>query len=286
MLVKQSVSSRPSQLLAIAVAMAAVSGSAHAEYAVSYTTISDFSVSGIGALSDFTFSTSVAATDPGSSQAFVDTLDAASACVGAACSSFLNSFMAHGASGDYAYGDALITSDMVLAGSGAASSIGEVSVVTPGLGFADGTNTLTGFFNLSSAGSLAFSFNANPYQSVSSGLATATSSMSVTILNLANVEVFSWTPNGDLGTGIVNGTETSDQNSLNLGIAPGVIYNPGTGFYQASTNSLAAGTYKINLTMNNHVVAQAVPEAETYAMMLAGLGLVGYSVSRRKRSFN
>ena len=285
-MVKQLVSNRPGQLLAIAMSMAAVSGSAHAVYAVSYTTISNFSVSGIGTLSGFTFSTDVAATDPGSSEAFVDTLDAASACVGAACASFNNSFMAHGASGDYAYGDALISSNMVLAGTGAASSIGEVSIVTPGLGFADGTNTLTGLFSLSSAGSLVFSFNANPYQSVSSGLATATSAMSVTILTLANVEVFSWTPNGNVGTGIVNGTESSDSYSLNLGIAPGVIYNPGTGLYQASTDSLAAGTYKINLTMNNHVVAQAVPEAETYVMMLAGLGLVGYSVSRRKRSFN
>ncbi|MDO9220537.1 MAG: FxDxF family PEP-CTERM protein [Thiobacillus sp.] len=32
--------------------------------------------------------------------------------------------------------------------------------------------------------------------------------------------------------------------------------------------------------------AAAVPEADTYAMMLAGLGLVGYSVSRRKRNFS
>ncbi|MBI3430912.1 MAG: PEP-CTERM sorting domain-containing protein [Hydrogenophilales bacterium] len=30
--------------------------------------------------------------------------------------------------------------------------------------------------------------------------------------------------------------------------------------------------------------AAAVPEADTYAMMLAGLGLIGYTVSRRKRS--
>jgi len=30
--------------------------------------------------------------------------------------------------------------------------------------------------------------------------------------------------------------------------------------------------------------AQAVPEAETYAMLLAGLGLVGFMVSRRRGS--
>jgi hypothetical protein len=32
--------------------------------------------------------------------------------------------------------------------------------------------------------------------------------------------------------------------------------------------------------------AAAVPEAHTYGMMLAGLGLVGYTVSRRKRTLN
>lgn len=34
------------------------------------------------------------------------------------------------------------------------------------------------------------------------------------------------------------------------------------------------------------VTATPVPEADTYAMLLAGLGLVGYTVSRRKRSFS
>ena len=34
------------------------------------------------------------------------------------------------------------------------------------------------------------------------------------------------------------------------------------------------------------VTATPVPEADTYAMMLAGLGLVGYSVSRRKRNIS
>jgi hypothetical protein len=32
------------------------------------------------------------------------------------------------------------------------------------------------------------------------------------------------------------------------------------------------------------LAAVAVPEAETYAMMLAGLGLVGFMVSRRRGS--
>jgi hypothetical protein len=280
MSIQQTVVNRPGHLLALALSMTAMSAGAQAEYAVSYTEIANFSVTGATSLFDFTYSTDVAAEDGIDSDANVDTLDAAPACVGSACAGFNNNFTAHGASGDYAYGDAKIFNDIVLAGSGKASSIGEVSS-TSTLGFADGTNTLTGF--VTTSGNLTFSFNATPYQQVSGGLATATSAMSVTLLDFSNAEIFSWTPNGNIGTGIVGGSETFDNYSLNLGIAPGVTYNPGTGLYTASTASLAAGTYKINITMNNHAVAQAVPEADTYAMLLAGLGLVGFMARRRSQ---
>ncbi|MHB1077285.1 PEP-CTERM sorting domain-containing protein [Thiobacillus sp.] len=42
-----------------------------------------------------------------------------------------------------------------------------------------------------------------------------------------------------------------------------------------------AGDFTVNGTTLDYAVA-AVPEAETYAMMLAGLGLVGFMVSRRR----
>lgn len=276
MLTRKFIASLPGQLLALGVAMAAASGSAQAAYAVSYTEITNFSVTGASNLFDFTYSTDAAAEEGIGSDANVATLDADPACIGCG---YNNSFVAHGESGNYAYGDAKIFNDIVLTGMGAASSIGEVSA-TSTLGFADGTNTLTGF--VSTTGNLTFSFNANPYQAVSAGLATASSSMSVTLLDFSNVEIFRWTPNGDIGSGIVNGTEAFDDFNLNLGIAPNVIYNPGTGLYTASTTSLAAGTYKINITMNNHAVAQAVPEAGTWAMMAAGLGLVAFGVRRRR----
>jgi hypothetical protein len=57
--------------------------------------------------------------------------------------------------------------------------------------------------------------------------------------------------------------------------------------YNASTSGLAStgytsfsGGFMINGTSLDYTVA-AVPEAETYAMMLAGLGLVGFMVRRR-----
>ncbi|MDP3584417.1 MAG: PEP-CTERM sorting domain-containing protein [Thiobacillus sp.] len=44
--------------------------------------------------------------------------------------------------------------------------------------------------------------------------------------------------------------------------------------------------YMANLDMNGNlmIAAAPVPEAETYAMMLAGLGLVGFMVARRRRA--
>lgn len=39
-----------------------------------------------------------------------------------------------------------------------------------------------------------------------------------------------------------------------------------------------------NLDMNGNLMIAAVPEAETYAMMLAGLGLVGFMVARRRQA--
>lgn len=41
--------------------------------------------------------------------------------------------------------------------------------------------------------------------------------------------------------------------------------------------------YVANLDMSGNLHVAAIPEAETYAMMLAGLGLVGFMVARRRR---
>lgn len=53
-------------------------------------------------------------------------------------------------------------------------------------------------------------------------------------------------------------------------------------FAVASPLGGAADIWKNSVGVN--VVATPVPEAETYAMMLAGLGLVGFAVRRRTRS--
>jgi len=58
----------------------------------------------------------------------------------------------------------------------------------------------------------------------------------------------------------------------NLGDANGYWYE-GTTFKNWSNQSFATGHYGLQIT--------AVPEADTYAMMLAGLGLVGWAARRR-----
>jgi hypothetical protein len=90
----------------------------------------------------------------------------------------------------------------------------------------------------------------------------------------------------------------------------GNLASSGTVSYSVNTNHNAFGTYLLPSTFNNllsvnvkasipvpgisisngagmsanfdNIVVTSVPEAETYAMMLAGLGLIGATVTRRK----
>lgn len=54
--------------------------------------------------------------------------------------------------------------------------------------------------------------------------------------------------------------------------------------YEALTWGDNSAPVFANLDMNGNLVIAAVPEAETYAMMLAGLGLVGFMVARRRKA--
>ena len=52
----------------------------------------------------------------------------------------------------------------------------------------------------------------------------------------------------------------------------------------ANWNDVASGEFTGAVLDNTAFSAAPVPEAETYAMMLAGLGLVGFMAARRRRS--
>lgn len=267
--------------LAVAAVLALANAPAQAStYAVSYNTISNFGLtfSGPGTLYPFTFSTSVAAQGVLSDTNF-GTNDAPAACVGTFCSAFNNSFAAHGSGSDYAYGDALIGSGNVLAGTGSASSIGEISAGPAG--FASGSNSMVASFLLSAPGTVSFAFNALPYMQVA-GAGNAFTTMTIAISDALGHQVFSWAPDGVTGSGITGGTETSDSHNLNFGIASGVTYNPSAGSFAATTGSLAGGAYTLNISMTNQVTA--VPEPETWAMLLVGVGLVALRARRKVQS--
>lgn len=75
-----------------------------------------------------------------------------------------------------------------------------------------------------------------------------------------------------------SGATGSNTSSLNFsgGAAPGQYR-----LNVAGTRGGSVGSYAGNIVIRPAVVS-AIPEPETYAMLLAGLGLLGYSARRRK----
>jgi len=253
-------------------------------YAVSTNSISNFNLSFVGTTGSlFGFTASTDAAVQNTATGGFGFSDAPAACIGAACVGYSNQFFSHGASGSYAYGDAQISNTDVLAGTGSASTIGEISAGAAG--YAAGTNTLNGSIFLNSAGSISFSFNATPFMSATAtggDFSSALMSMSISLYNGSGQQVFNWTPNGTLANGIVGGTETLDASNLNTGITSVNTFSPASGSFAAQSFLLATGTYTISIGMSNQVTSvTSVPEADSWAMLLAGLGLVGFAARRK-----
>lgn len=251
-------------------------------YSVSYNTISNFSLifsGGAGSLSPFTLSVDASVTDYGLDGGLSMT-DAPAACLNC---SYNNSFSAHGSGSEYAYGDAQIVSRNVLAGIGAASSIGEISAFDS-TGLAGGSNTMLASFTVSgSPGSLSFNFQSDPYMNTASGdSANANQVMSISI-SQGLTKIFEWKPDGILGN-VSGGTDTSDPFSLNSSISGNTSFNPSNGYFSAATNSLALGTYSLKITMANYVSASNAAVVPLPASVwLFGSGIVSLlTFSKRK----
>ena len=262
--------------------------SSASSYAVSTNSITNFQLSmpSGSTFGGFTFSGDIAVSlgDLTGGDLDISKQDADAACVGAYCVGFNNSFISHASSPypGYAYGDALISNKNVLAGTGAASSIGEATSYN-GLAGAAGANTMNALFTLNSAGSLNFSFLSTPYMETQLGAgalaASGTTNMSITIWQ-GQTKKFEWAPDG-----VLNGNESSDPFSLNYGINGNNTYSPGMGSFSASTVALAAGTYTMKIYMGNEAhVASATVVPVPAALPLFGSGAIALAALARRRS--
>ena len=170
---------------------------------------------------------------------------------------------------------------------------GSVDVITGATALTGASQTQTRLLSdlgITSASTLRVVFNA----SEPGGDAITLNGLTLTIYN-ANGTPFFIAPldqtynfaNTQTGTGNsgfvfgLNGTETTQlQNLLNpLG---GNFSSLRAGLVAVASN--ATGGNETFFVANSTVVPPAIPEPESYAMMLAGLGLLGFIAGRRRRS--
>ncbi len=101
--------------------------------------------------------------------------------------------------------------------------------------------------------------------------------ISLTSRNITNVQLTAFTLfeslSGVFSTGVIDGTGTEATLSFTGGQVPGSYTLTVAGY---KINTALSGSYAGSLAIS------PVPEPETYAMLLAGLGLIGFSARRRK----
>lgn len=235
-------------------------------------------------------------------------MDIAQACVGVVCPGQNNFSHSPTSPSLPAAGSQLTRSDSLVNGSpvtglgqplgGNARTLSQVLLTGAGTGNGDsdlGLNTLFSF-TLAQAQAINLSFNADLYlraflsPNVAFGSsAAAASKLTFSLVDTSNgSEVFFWAPNGAPG-GITGGTELSDGDNLNTSrtaLQPGFDFSVdllGSQLFSANTNVIGAGRYQFVISQvvgADGTQIQRVPEPGT--MLLAGVGLLGVVLSRRR----
>ena len=234
-------------------------------------------------------------------------IDVPAQCLGA-CPFANNDFSHHIAPpvlSQYSRGDALLSGNALTPGGANASTLGEVSLTSKGVGASSATLGVSAefSFSLTSDQKVRFAFNALPYlftfldaNTADPRIAQASLSWNIEIDLLgpggSRTQVFDWSPNG-LAGGIVGGTELSDPCTLNTTravLSPGTSqYNPGAcnGYLAETDLLLASNTY--SLTLHHDSFANATFTAPTKmpepgTILIMGAGLLGLGLVQRRRS--
>ncbi|KAB8042190.1 choice-of-anchor A family protein [Janthinobacterium aquaticum] len=140
-----------------------------------------------------------------------------------------------------------------------------------------------------------FNMTASQFASINNLQSTLDSSITKSLIFNVSGNA-SW---GNMGMGVLGGYNVlfnfTDATSVNFNgiqvlgsvLAPNALISGGNG---GITGTVVAGDWNSTLTLGNKAFVasdvagfvSAVPEPETYAMLLAGLGLVGFAARRRK----
>jgi len=236
-------------------------------YAISTTSIDNFSVSG-GLVSGWTFSQNMAINGT-TVLANGDSLNAPASCINC---TYDDSFMPHGIGASFTYSDALISSTDLNGGTGAASSIAEIYSGNGISGSATSSNSMMGLLDIADTGTVTFNFDVNYY------LEVLTSNSDSGYANMSfDLGLYAFGSN-------VNLLDSDAAASMFLGIGPtnGLA---DTGTSGSVAIDLAAGSYNLDIEMTQNVATTVSAVPVPAAVWLFGSGLIGLAgFARRKKA--